>query len=505
MIRKLLPAAIAALMTASLGGCTSTLDGMQRKVDRDMADETAQRTAKPGGYGLSRVPTAKEVPGTGYADIDLNDDSGTVTLNASGPVGPVIQGYVKALGYGLSWADGALKTQPVSLNLTNVSEKAAIRKLAAAAGLVAVFDHNSRVVTIAKTATYVFRLPRHVMQAESAKWTMTNGGGSSGGGSGGAQSGGSQGSGSGLGGRTSFSAEGTSANPAATIADYLRSLAGRNAEVSLSAEAGHIAVRGDGVAIERVRGYLQKLANRAMRQVLVEVTVIDLGIGRESSYGIDWARTLSAIDGTMGLNMMTSGDVANPAMSVAYTSASIDAILNVLRTKNDLKIITQPKVTATNGVPTMIFDGREIPYVGSVTTTSTDTTTTQGAEVSYATDGVSLAAVTDILSDAEAHLTLVPTINSIQEMTVFTVGAAQAVAPRRSTKEALISTVLRDGQTAVISGIRYTTSNTTSKLLPVVDAPIGRDASRSAREIAFLIHAKISPEKHQQILFSESL
>lgn len=509
--QKILSTAIAAALTLTMGGCTMTSKGMQRKVDADMTHEIAKHTAQPKHYGLAHVKSARDVPGTPYTDIDLNDDSGTVSINISGAIGPTVQGYVKAIGYGLAWTEGAAKEQKVSLNLSGVSEKSAIRKLAAAAGYVAIFDHNARLVTIARTATYVFRLPRHVMQSESAKWSMNNGGGGSGssstGSSGGSMSGSMGGSsgGSGMGGRANFSAEGSSSNPAASITEYLTKLAGDAATVNVSPEAGHIAVRGGGVAIERVRGYLQKLANRAQRQVLIDVAVIDIGIGRESSMGIDWSRTLNALNGDLGIALTAAGDVATPAMAVSYTSASVASIINLLRSKNDLKIITQPKITATNGVPTMIFDGREIPYIGEITTTATDTVTTQGAEVSYATDGVSLAAVTDILSDSEAHLTLVPTISSIQELVTFSVGAATAVAPRRTTKEALISTVLRDGQTAVIGGIRYTTDNKDTKLLPLVDAPVARNTNRASREIAFLLSARISPEKHQPILFSESL
>lgn len=491
---------ISMLAMTVLTGCT-TLTGldMAETVSQDVAEVVEAKKPPVKQYGLSFVTDATKVPGTPYTDIDLNDDSGTVSINASGPIGPVIQGYVKTIGYGLAWAEGAEKTTPVSLTMSGVSEKAAIRKLAAAAGYVAVFDHNARMVTVASQATYVFHLPRHVMQAESTTWSMNNSGSDS------SSSSSGQSQSSTLGGRATFTATGQASNPAPSISAYLTSLAGQDAVVSVSPEAGHVAVRGNGVAIERVRGYLQQLANRAMRQVQIDVAVVDIGIGDESSYGVDWEKALTALSGSVEISLNTAATVNNPALTVTYTGSSISSIINVLRTQNDLKIITQPKIAATNGVPTMIFDGQELPYLGEVTTSTTDTVANQGGTVSYATDGVSLSAIADIISDSEAHLTLVPTIMAIRDWTRFDFGTAQAVAPVRSTKEALISTILRDGKTAVIGGIRYSTDTGNKRLLPFVDVATASDGTHSAREIAILLHARITPEKHQSILFSESL
>jgi len=503
-----LSAAIACTLLLSATGCTATTPGMASKVSTDMSKEVARLTPAKTHFGLERVSDARSVPGAAYADIDLNDDSGSVSINVSGPIGAVVKSYVDAIGYGLAWSEGVSKDKSVSLSMSGVSEKTAIRKLAAGAGYVAVFDHHARLVTMARTATYVFHMPRHVMQAESTTWSMSNSGSSGGGGSSSSGSSSSSSGSGGLTGRAQFSATGTASNPAPSIRTYLANLAGSSASVTVSPEAGHIAVRGDGVAIERVRGYLQKMADQAMRQVQIDVAVIDIGIGRESSYGIDWSNMLSALNGTLDLALTTAADVASPALAVNFTQGSIASVLNLLRTRNDLKIVTQPRITATNGVPTMIFDGQEIPYLGEITTTTSTVAggaPTQGGTVSYATDGVSMSVVTDILSDSEAHLTLVPTISAVKSMSTFTVAGSQMVAPTRTTKEALVSTTLRDGMTTVIGGIRYTRDTSNKKLLPGVDIAVARDTGREAREIAILLHARISPEKHQSILFAESL
>ena len=141
-------------------------------------------------------------------------------------------------------------------------------------------DRTGRTVTVTDVASYTFRLPLHVMQRLVAQYSVggsptVQGGGSAasisggaGGVGGGAQPGAAQGASSAASGlQAQFTVTGRFQTDAAGLAQFLRELAGANAEVQVMHEMGFITVRSNGAALARVSQFLNRFSAVAMRRV----------------------------------------------------------------------------------------------------------------------------------------------------------------------------------------------------------------------------------------------
>lgn len=503
---------IAAACMLALSGCASTakIEQMKSGVSANMGDAiaSASQSDAPTGFGLKRVDRSTDIPGDAFTVSDIGDDEdrGTVNLQANGPLSSIVGGLAKSSAYSLSWGEGVDRNKAVSIAISGVSETTAIRKAAAAAGYVAVFDRRAHTVLIAPQAVFTFKLPIQVMQQLDT--TFTVGGNplstSTNSSTGGPPSGGGALS-------AAFNVNGRVATNGRTWVDYLRDLAGPNASVTASIESGYISVRGNGVALERMRNFLQSFTDTAMRRVEIQASVIDIALGDEFQYGIDWSKLLSNGLGTLGgaINLGINGGastIVNPSLSVAYTGATASSIINFLKTKTDVKVITQPSVTAMNRTPAVIFDGVQLPYVGSITSTAQQTSTQTSASTSYVVDGVNLSILPEILSDTEAQITILPVVSGVREFKTFDVGGgAQLVAPVQLSKQALMTAMAENGKTIVLGGIRYSNANVLSKDLPGGVIPVGKADSNTAREVAILLRTNVVPGKRHNILFSESI
>mgnify|MGYP000052916284 CR=1 FL=1 len=509
---SLVYAACAAMIT----GCASSgkLVEMKEAVRTEMSAsiEAVKAQEAPTKFGLKHVTKSSDVPGEAYvvANVGDDEDRGTVTMEVNGPLSSIVSGLTGSAAYSLAWGSSVDRNKAVSLAVSGVSEISAIRRVAAAAGYVAVVDREARAITIAEAGVYTFKLPIQVMQQLDTTFSVGGNPLSTGGGNAGGLPGAN---GAAL--QASFNVNGRVATNGRNWVDYLREIAGANASISASVETGYISVRGNGVALERVRGFLQKFADTAMRRVEIQASVIDIALNDDFQFGVDWERVFASGIGGLGgaLSVGVSGNATSipsaggtPSMSVAYTSANITSIINFLKTKTDIKVITQPSITAMNRTPAVIFDGVQIPYLGSISTTAQQVSTTTSAEASFVVDGVNLSILPEIMSDTEAQITILPVVSGVREFKTFDIGlGAQIVAPVQLSKQALMTAMTENGRTVVLGGIRYTSDGGIAKQLPGVNVPVSKSDSTVAREVAILIRANVVPGKRQNILFSESI
>ena len=507
---------IAAAVALALTGCASTspIERMKTSASAQMADAVAAAAAvdAPTNFGLKHVARSSDVPGQAFvvANIGDDEDRGTVSVQATGPLSSIVGGLAKASSYSVAWADGVDRNKAVSLAVSGVSEMAAIRKTVAAAGYVSVFDRDARTLTIAKQAVYTFKLPVQVMQQLDTTFSVGGNPLSTSGSTGALPPGGGGGGGGGAL-QASFNVNGRVATSGRNWVDYLRDLAGANASVAASIETGYVTARGNGVALERLRSFLQKFTDTAMRRVEIQASVIDISLNDEFEYGVDWTRLLAggygALDGA--INVGVSGGAAavvNPNLTVSYSGANVSSLISFLKTKTDVKVITQPSITAMNRTPAVIFDGVQIPYLGAITSTAQQTSTSTSAVASFVVDGVNLSILPEIISDTEAQITILPVVSGVREFKSFDVGlGAQIVAPVQLSKQALMTAIAQNGKTVVLGGIRYSSENATTKALPGANIPVGKNRAGTAREVAILLRTNVIPSERKNILFAESM
>jgi len=142
--------------------------------------------------------------------------------------------------------------------------------------------------------------------------------------------------------------------------------------------------------------------------------------------------------------------VASPAGSVALAILGsdylVDLELTALQAEGDGRVISTPRIVATNQREARILQGTEIPYQES---SSSGATTTSFKEAV-----LSLMVVPQITPDDRIIMDLTITKDSVGE--VVSSGNAGGFIPSIDTRELVTQVVVEDGQTVVLGGVYET-------------------------------------------------
>lgn len=528
---------VAALSIAVLlSGCANSFP--QRRADAAAESRRMVSAALEPREEIRAVLTERAEDPIRVRAVVSTPESGEVSVAAAGvPFGALLTNVARDHQYSVLFMEGVQVNRPVTVDLRDLTPEAAMRRLALAAGFALVVDRTSRTVTVTDVASYTFRLPLHVMQRLVAQYSVGGSPTVQGGGSASSIAGGAAGAGGGFGGglpggapqggaaagpgvQAQFTVTGRFQTDAGGLAQFLRDLAGANAEVQVMQEMGFITVRSNGAALARVSQFLNRFSAVAMRRVDIEASIVEVTLTDEFRYGIDWTRVLSGTT-TGSVSLLGTSAITvpgfSPAASANVTRGSISVVLRALQQYTNVRVISQPRVLAMNNTPSVIFDGQQLPYVPNVASTivagAAGGTTTTSAAAAFAVDGVTLSLQPDILSDTEVQLTIVPVLNRVQEFQTFEIGAGSRVtAPVQRTNQSLMQVVAQSGNTLIFGGIRSSVGDDTRAGLPgLVDIPVAGDAlSRRnqrtvAREVVLLLRATVIPGGAYDALFSEAL
>ena len=260
----------------------------------------------------------------------------------------------------------------------------------------------------------------------------------------------------------------TSPNPAAmqnsTTTMVHKSTFREAASVIANRETGIVNVRATGRQHEKVREFLDQVMSAARRQVLIEATILEVGLSDTYRQGIEWSRILSS--GTrFGLTGPTLGSSAGNAVtpfSVAYNSAGgIDSTIKLLEGFGTVKVLSSPKLSVLNNQTAVIKVVEEYVYfnVKADTTQTTNagalttvTTTPQAVSV-----GLVMTVTPQVGENDEIILNIRPTISSIADFRRDpnpNIPATIAnLVPQIRTRE--IESILRigNGETAILGGL----------------------------------------------------
>jgi general secretion pathway protein D len=209
-------------------------------------------------------------------------------------------------------------------------------------------------------------------------------------------------------------------------------------------------------------------------QVLLEVTVAEVVLGRGLEYGVDWSA--AGRDGgvqfgdparaTPDTSSFSTADAVRDAVVRATRLGNIDvrAVLRALASTSKVNVLSTPEVLATNNREARILVGSKFPFIAS-----------QRFDI-----GVDRAVQYE---NVGTQLTIIPTVNSdgyvtvqlLQEVSTVTNQVVQPAfnAPVISTREAATRATVRDGQTMVIGGLIGTSTEVSNSGVPFLkDIPL---------------------------------
>lgn len=174
---------------------------------------------------------------------------------------------------------------------------------------------------------------------------------------------------------------------------------------------------------EQVQLYLEQVIANALRQVLIEMTIVEVELGDRYQAGVDWARLTSG-DGLSLVSAMTGSNLSTaPAFSMAYSNTSnsgnvVSSTLKMLESFGDVKVLSSPKIMALNNQTALlkVVDEKVYFSVELEIEAATDTTPERRtfiSEIHTVPVGMVMSVTPQINADRNVTLNIRPTISRI--------------------------------------------------------------------------------------------
>lgn len=261
--------------------------------------------------------------------------------------------------------------------------------------------------------------------------------------------------------------------------------------------------------------HVQRILNeidKAQRQVLIQASIIEVTLGKQFQFGLDWSAfgrdlQVSAINNN-------SGTVAPsyPGLSITFINNDIAAAVRALGATTAIEVVSAPKIITLDNRTARLQIGDQVPVV----TQSAQSTSTANAaiinSVDYRNTGVILTVTPRILGDDKLLLEITQEISNVARTS--TSGIDSPTIQQRRFESAL---AMQSGSTVALGGLISTTRSKSStgipgfKDIPGVGALFrssGSDNSRS--ELIILLSSTIisdapSLQRAQTDLLSDML
>lgn len=255
-------------------------------------------------------------------------------------------------------------------------------------------------------------------------------------------------------------------------------------------------------------------------QVLVEATIMQTDLSENNAFGVDFSliadmdfsdfvsiggplQAANALiggrngagsslpaDGMAQAVSSTVGGTTGPGgLKVGIVSNDVAVFLRVLDEVTDTTILSNPKILALNRQPSRVLVGRK---VGFVSTTSTDTASTQ--TVKFLDTGTQLYFRPFVTNEGMIRMELKPQVSEAVIRESNNPSGGSITIPDEITNELSTNVLVRDGQTIVLGGLFRESTESTRKQVPLLgDIPIigsafrGHDDEVRRNEIIFMI------------------
>ncbi len=224
--------------------------------------------------------------------------------------------------------------------------------------------------------------------------------------------------------------------------------------------------------LDRISALMQEL-DRQPKQILIEAKILEITLGDDESYGLDWSKILKAGDdrftfGVQGLSKPASGldlRLLNSTNSVL--------VLKALQERKRVRTLSTPRLLA-------LEDQQAETIIGARTGYKTTTTINQAIQenVQFLESGVILRVTPSVDNENRILLAIHPEVSR---------GTLDANGiPSLTTTEVTTHMLVEDGQTVFIAGLIKQETNQTRDGVPVLgDVPLlGRLFSNESSKVS---------------------
>lgn len=196
-----------------------------------------------------------------------------------------------------------------------------------------------------------------------------------------------------------------------------------SASLLVNPEAGVLSVRATRRQHAQIAAFIAQTLEAARRQVLVEATVVEIGLNDRYQAGIDWRLVLDQARAGLGASQNLLGTALGAASSLTLgyrdpdaNGRLLEATLNLLHEFGDTRVLSSPRLMVLNNQTALLKVVEELVYFTLEVTTTDGTANARGrtlvqSEVHSVPVGLVMAVTPQISAAAEVTLTVRPTIS----------------------------------------------------------------------------------------------
>lgn len=189
----------------------------------------------------------------------------------------------------------------------------------------------------------------------------------------------------------------------------------------INQESGVISVRAKADKHSEVQAFLNFVETRALQQVLIEATVVEVNLNDSYQSGVDWQRLAQGSDDISFTQQLTPANFlggAAPSNVLTVDGSDITGTLSLLSQFGDLQVLSSPKIMALNNQAAMlrVVDNRvyfNIDVEPAVISNGTVTPATFTSTVNTVPVGFVMNIVPQIGENDQVTLNVRPTISRI--------------------------------------------------------------------------------------------
>ncbi|MEM6626133.1 MAG: secretin N-terminal domain-containing protein [Pseudomonadota bacterium] len=183
-----------------------------------------------------------------------------------------------------------------------------------------------------------------------------------------------------------------------------------------------VVAKGSTEELRRLAGLLERI-DRPQAQVLIEATIVEVGLRDEFRLGVNWSGIADNLNLTFADN--TSGEVASrfPGLSVAFTNTDIEAVVNALDSETEVQIVSSPRILALNNTTATIQVGDQVPIVVQSAIAITDPGAPIVNAVEYRDTGVILNVTPRVRAGQIIEIEISQEVSNVAESTAGSAGS----------------------------------------------------------------------------------
>lgn len=297
----------------------------------------------------------------------------------------------------------------------------------------------------------------------------------------------------------------------------ITSLLSPEGKVMVSESTTSITVRDRPTNVQLVEQYITNINKNLSKQVLVKVQVLEVNLENSYSYGIDWNLIISAfnkspfvLNGNYGtpvsISSLSPQNSNNPGANTTNpvpvlgtlgdgSVPSYTVLVNALNQQGKTSVVSEPRVVCMNNQVSVIRIVNSQGYIASIQnttlTSSSSTAVNNGTVTSQVTPGTVITGLTlyilPKIMDNKIYLQVNADLSTNNGITPQGPDNAQIQTPNITEKHFNQRSMIRSGDTLILSGFRQTINATGATQLLKSQALGGKAAQELSKETIVLI------------------